>query len=301
MLVNQHQFCEPRAPLEPPSSLLQAGDEKKLADANLDRPITVSIEDVTQGSVKSGEEPITMYTMRVSCAVHDASWTLAPRRYSEFEALHKGMRGLDSFSAVLPAKHLLVPTRSALIQRAAGLQRYCNELLSTPTALARSDVADFFELDKGLWHRTRASSADEKAAAIARLQSACRTFVASGQRLSRTATKKAHAEAEVQAEQALAKQASLWSPKRATGSCEPDSGDEKHSKRARPSPPQRRHSPSPNARSPVLPPVNSSESAKMASPWAARVRCVDADAATPSSDVPLQRSGVSDVLGAIGL
>ena len=33
------------------------------------------------------------------------------------------------------------------VQRAAGLQRYCNELLCNPAALGCSGVAGFFELD----------------------------------------------------------------------------------------------------------------------------------------------------------
>ena len=40
------------------------------------------------------------------------------------------------------ATHSIYP-----VQRAAGLQRYCNELLCNPAALGCSGVAGFFELD----------------------------------------------------------------------------------------------------------------------------------------------------------
>ena len=51
------------------------------------------------------------------------------------------------FDDELPSKFLLAPSRAALVQRAAGLQRYCNELLCNPAALGCSEVAAFFELD----------------------------------------------------------------------------------------------------------------------------------------------------------
>ena len=186
-----------------------------------------------------------------------------------------------------------------------------NELLCNPEALTRSDVAEFFELDNGLWHRTRASSADEKAAAIACLQSACRKFVLSRKRRSRAATRKAQVDAEAQAAQAIARQASLWglwsSPKRRTGSCGADEdGDAKHFKRARASP---RDSPSTNPRPSKAEPDNPPLTPVASPLWEARERCVqtkektpsDTKEKTPSDDVPLQRSGISDVVGAIAL
>ena len=43
--------------------------------------------------------------------------------------------------------HLSIPIPIYPVQRAAGLQRYCNELLCNPAALGCSGVAAFFELD----------------------------------------------------------------------------------------------------------------------------------------------------------
>ena len=84
------------------------------------------------------------YKMRVRCDLLKASWTMKPHRYSAFETLQTKLEALDDAdwlkTAELPPKHLIFPTRAALVQRSVGLQRYCCALLSHPAALRSKDV-----------------------------------------------------------------------------------------------------------------------------------------------------------------
>ena len=358
MLAVGGNYCESMessAPQAPVSLLLGLGraelERASKAEPREESPLKVAIEDVTC----EGEDSPVKYTMRLTSVLSGASWKIPPRRYSDFEVLHKSVRSYDSLQAELPPKYLLVPSRSALVQRAAGLQRYCNALLCTPAALGRAEVADFFDLDKGLWRRTRAATDEERSAALVRLQGACRRHVASGQRASRATTKAAQVEAEAQADRAIAN-TPFGSPKRsappdlATGAAEPASDGAEavagmdtelagasRAKRVRGSPPPakspaRERLVEPRQQgaartsvpcSPELAPAAGPLSAASAM-WGERERCgTDAAASgeldvaeTPSTadalfgidgprlssgkDVPLRRSGVSDVMAAVG-
>ena len=151
LLVNHYQYGEPSATMAPqqrPVSLLGPKAVEKLAawfEPRDQAPLAVAIEDVT---CADAAVPV-LYTFRVSCNTHSASWIMPSRRYNDFEALHKTVRkSCATFHDELPSKFLLVPSRAALVQRAAGLQRYCNELLCNPEALGCTGVATFFHLDK---------------------------------------------------------------------------------------------------------------------------------------------------------
>jgi hypothetical protein len=143
------------------------------------RLFVVAVEQVVVAPPADPRTPV-RYALRVSSRLHSASWTLTPHRYSDFEALHEAAaKRLDAdersaLAAQLPAKHLLLRTRQALTERAAGLRRYCEALLNSPAALCDAEVATFFELDDNLWRQKRAASADERAEAAVRLQTACR-------------------------------------------------------------------------------------------------------------------------------
>ena len=123
-------------------------------------PFRVTIQDVSCEDRVFEVSPV-KYTMRVQFC--ELSFSMAPHRYSDFEKLHEAIGQAmtengegNHFTATLPEKHLLMPDRAALIKRAAGLSRYCNEVLNNPAALACSAVSTFFELDDNLW-RTSAT------------------------------------------------------------------------------------------------------------------------------------------------
>ena len=126
-----------------------------------DLPFRVTIQDVSCEDRVFELSPV-KYTMRVQFC--ELSFSTAPHRYSDFEKLHEAIRQATTengegnhFTATLPEKHLLMPDRAALIKRAAGLSRYCNEVLNNPAALACSAVSTFFELDDNLWRQTSAT------------------------------------------------------------------------------------------------------------------------------------------------
>ena len=192
LLVNHYHYGEPSTPkpqrfvslLEGHTAVLEALKEASKLEPRDLIPLSVAIEAVTFAD----EAAPVLYTLRVTCHTHSASWILPPRRYTNFEALHRKIKSCGamlkaswlrqlprlrsalanqphgpyscrpayrvssrhrcvSFDDELPSKFLLAPSRAALVQRAAGLQRYCNELLCNPAALGCSGVAAFFELD----------------------------------------------------------------------------------------------------------------------------------------------------------
>lgn len=303
MLANSAQYCEQTQVVQDPSILRRSSEveREELAKAGkavpLGSPLMVAIEDVTC----EGDDSPVKYSMRVTCFLdRDASWTMPPRRYSDFEALHKSVRNCDGLYAELPSKFMLVPSRAALISRAAGLQRYCNALLCNPAALGRAEVTDFFDLDQGLWRRTKAASDDERQEAVARLQGACRSFVVSAPRGSRAETKAAQAEAEAQADRALPKEG-FGSPKRqqrATGEDEEElaSTAQSSAKRVRGTPPPSKRA---AAAGDGLPNVAETPSTFSAL-WGADERC-GAGRKAVTIDVPLQRSGISDIVAGVSL
>jgi hypothetical protein len=153
LLVNHYHYGEPSTPkpqrfvslLEGHTAVLEALKRASKLEPRDLIPLAVAIEAVTFAD----EAAPVLYTLRVTCHTHGASWILPPRRYNDFEALHRKIKSCRcvSFDDELPSKFLLAPSRAALVQRAAGLQRYCNELLCNPAALGCSGVAAFFELD----------------------------------------------------------------------------------------------------------------------------------------------------------
>ena len=119
MLAIEPQFCETDVPRE--RSLLSRTSKAELAressacdgDTPDLAPFVVSIEDITS---EAADAPV-QYTMRVRCTLHDASWTMPPHRYSDFEKLHKAVQPVLSGGDAaprpeLPMKHLLMPTHS---------------------------------------------------------------------------------------------------------------------------------------------------------------------------------------------
>lgn len=107
--------------------------------------LTVAVEDILVKSTSSDE--YVEYQMRV--LLDKQSWTLQPHRYSNFEALHNTLKSNASrmsdragvMDIELPPKHLVFPTRGAVVQRSIALQRYCCALLSKPDALRSKEVS----------------------------------------------------------------------------------------------------------------------------------------------------------------
>ena len=128
--------------LEGHTAVLEALKEASKLEPQELIPLAIAIEDVAV------HDEAVLYTFRVTCNTHGASWIMPPRRYTDFELLHKSIKSCESFDDELPSKFLLVPSRAALVQRAAGLQRYCNEIMCNPEALGCTGVAGFFELDQ---------------------------------------------------------------------------------------------------------------------------------------------------------
>lgn len=149
------------------------------------------------------------YTMRVQCSFLDVSWKLAAHRYSDFEQLHKSAACITK--ADLPPKYLLLASRFALLQRAAGLQNYCNELLRCfcdelllesccTYAPVCAELVTFFELDRMDMHHKQSSNMDQQATTIEKLKTVYREFVANdGKHVETPATMKpGYAETEAQ-------------------------------------------------------------------------------------------------------
>ena len=107
LLVNHYHYGEPSTPkpqrfvslLEGHTAVLEAlKAASKLEPRDL-IPLSVAIEAVTFAD----EAAPVLYTLRVTCHTHGASWILPPRRYTNFEALH---RKIKSCGAMLKASWL---------------------------------------------------------------------------------------------------------------------------------------------------------------------------------------------------
>jgi len=129
----------------------------------------------TQPLVDSnGSTKARLYLVRLVCRHRPGlSWEVT-RRYSEFDALRAALRDelheelnagypadsstdeLPSLPPKLPSLLLSPPEQQ---RRILGLQRFCVQLLSLPSMVARPRVGAFFELDFGLWHVESVGSA----------------------------------------------------------------------------------------------------------------------------------------------
>ena len=213
MLMTNDVLAQQMGPTEGGMTSLLPREQRNIMNnsAMQDSPFAVAIEDIVVQETVSEIAPV-QYTMRLSIPMLKNSWTISPHRYSDFENLHKKLLSSHetrSFvgMAELPQKHLLIPTRTALIQRAVGLQRYCMALLRNPQTLDSQTLTSFFELDEHLIGRMSAS--DKK-----KLTAAMQKHMMSPKLRSRSETAKQAREAEHQADRALPKSTTFRSPKR---------------------------------------------------------------------------------------
>ena len=101
LLVNHYQYGEPSAPKAPPrlvslleghTAVLEALKEASRLEPRELIPLSVAVEAVTFAD----EDAPVLYTLRVTCNTHGASWILPPRRYTDFEVLHRKVKSCAS-------------------------------------------------------------------------------------------------------------------------------------------------------------------------------------------------------------
>ena len=101
LLVNHYQYGEPSAPKAPPrlvslleghTAVLEALKEASRLEPRELIPLSVAVEAVTFAD----EDAPVLYTLRVTCNTHGASWILTPRRYTDFEVLHRKVKSCAS-------------------------------------------------------------------------------------------------------------------------------------------------------------------------------------------------------------
>lgn len=123
------------------------------------------------------EGPIRWYRIRLVCRTRsNFSWEVT-RRFSQFDALKKGLAEQGA-SRIPPLPRKLPQFLITLTEeqrRVLGLQKYCEGLLANPGMLREGAVAEFFDLAFGLWHVTssmplRLDRAQERAAIMIQTQ-----------------------------------------------------------------------------------------------------------------------------------
>jgi len=97
--------------------------------------------------------PVRWYLVRLVCKQRPGCAWEVLRRFSEFDTLARRVRSEDDESSLLPRKvPSLLLSATEQQRRIVGLQRFAAAMLASPTLLAQRAVADFFDLDFGLWH-----------------------------------------------------------------------------------------------------------------------------------------------------
>ncbi len=168
------QHTQHKSRLRPPLATLHAADdaaqspaptpEKRRAQPLAPRPpfSEPAVFGVRVMEVGASDDEIRWYLVRLVYRLRPGlSWEVV-RRFREFDALASQLphpaRGRPSLPPLPPKLPSLLLSQTAQQRRVVGLQRFCQRLLSCPELIALPVVAEFFDLDFGLWRAVASSS-----------------------------------------------------------------------------------------------------------------------------------------------
>lgn len=111
------------------------------------KTVTANIIDAREMKEKDGGRKYTAFVVNMSNERND-SWTIY-KRYSQFEVLHWLLvRRFADEVPEFPPKREFISKAVKIPKRKAGLQQYCNELLTNPKYSTFGAVVEFFKPEK---------------------------------------------------------------------------------------------------------------------------------------------------------
>jgi len=111
---------------------------------------TVSVRVDFKPSTNDHSQPV-HYSILVDSTLKGIAWEVL-HRFKDFEVLHAALQKQRLLPPALPPKHIR-RNPEELQARAAGLQGYCDAVLSRPELCSDPVVSSFFDLEKGLWQQ----------------------------------------------------------------------------------------------------------------------------------------------------